>query len=124
MKKTILISIALFMVAAISVKAANPIPSYNVPVNSRTVFLEDRSTLCVVNNGEEKRDMNIQNSGGGYAPEVSYISVIVYRLDNQKTKGPYIIMSGEHLSVPIDGKEWGVIMDPSSTSTVSVWIDK
>jgi hypothetical protein len=130
MKKIIILAISLLMVTAATLRASTPIviPSYNVPIYEKTLFMEPASNVVSSVNGnnmDEKRDMNIQNSGGGtYAPGGSVIEIYIYRLDDmKKLQGPFFIPEGEKISVRIDHQEWGVTADPSAPTTVSVWID-
>ena len=122
MKKLIIVSIMLLMAAAATTKASNPIPSYNVPIYGPTLFEETGISPFSSFLTDKKRDMNIQNSGGSYSPGGSFVVAYLYRLDFNKTQGPFIIQSGQTLSVPIDKKPWGVLLNPSPSTTVSVWI--
>jgi hypothetical protein len=123
MKKTIIVTITLLMVAITAAKAINPIPSYKVVIYHSTVFQEVQLGIDTASLTKEKRDMNIQNSGGNYGPEALVVIAYLYRLDLRIPQGPYTIAAGETLSVPIDGKPWGVILIPSRPTIVSVWID-
>jgi hypothetical protein len=124
MKKIIILAISILVLGAFTVKATNPIPSYNVHVFGQASFQETGSGLSTSSPGDEKRDLNIQNSGGNYCPGASVVTVLVYRLDMKKSQGPFVIADGETLSVPIDNQEWGVQMDSSRPVTVSVWANE
>jgi hypothetical protein len=125
MKKILTLTVAFLMVTAFTLKASNPIPSFNIPISEKTYFLEDHSGFTNSgNNQDEKRDMNISNgSGNSDNFGTSTIVIYIYRLDNKKASGPYRVAYGQTISIPIDNQEWGVTMDPTSPTLVSVWID-
>ncbi|MCX6244519.1 MAG: hypothetical protein NTU98_07400 [Bacteroidetes bacterium] len=125
MKKIFLITISLFMIAATTLKAGNPIPSFNTPILGKAYFQEAPTGPGTANNQDEKRDMNVNNGGGNtYAPTASVITVYIYRLDMKKIQGPFVVASDETISVQIDNQEWGVIVNTETPTTVSVWIDQ
>lgn len=121
MKKTLIIIVSLLMITAITVKAQNAIPFFNGSIYGSTIFQESKSSPSSLKVMYAKRDMNIQNSGGNYSPGGSPVTAVIYRLDWTKSLGPYTIQNGQTLKVPIDGKEWGVCLNPTVTTTVSVW---
>jgi len=55
--------ISVLLVAASTIKAQNPIPSYNVPVAGKATF-QETPTIGVIKYTDEKRDINVQNNGG------------------------------------------------------------
>ena len=124
MKKIFIFTISILMVTAVfaKVKAANPIPSYNVTVIDKAFFQENTSTPSNYDPNKERRDMNVSNDGAGTnRPESSTLSVYIYRLDQSIVLGPFIVPAGEILTVPIDGYHWGVFIQTNSTTYVSVW---
>ena len=126
MKKIFLLTISILMVTAVFAKAqgANPIPSYNVPVENKVYFQENNSILGNYNPNKEKRDMNVSNDGSGgnkNVPESSAVTVYIYRLDQSVKLGPFIIPAGETLTIPIDLNQWGVYTQTNNPTNVSVW---
>jgi len=39
------------------------------------------------------------------------------------TLGPYLVQCGETLTVEIDEREWGVLVETGSETLVDVWIE-
>jgi hypothetical protein len=127
LKKIILLAISIFMVSAVFAKPVNPIPSFKFLLKNKDYFQE---TNLAINNfvlRPEKRDMNISNDTPGNKPNglggSDGITVYVYRLDQSIILGPFIVHSGETLSVPIDGHLWGVFADSHHQTVISVWIN-
>ena len=127
MKKIFLLTISILMVTAVFAKAkgANPIPSYNVPVENKAYFQEDNSILGNYDPSKEKRDINVSNDGPGgnrnVPVESSAVTVYIYRLDQSIVLGPFIVPAGETLTIPIDVYQWGVSTQTNNPTTVSVW---
>jgi hypothetical protein len=124
MKKILLLTISILMCTAVfsKVKATGPIPSFNVPVLDKGYFYEDNSTPTNYDPSKERRDMNISNDGAGTNRPVSTgMTVYIYRLDQSVVLGPFIVSNGETLTVPIDGNHWGVIIQTSDPTNISVW---
>lgn len=118
------------MVTVVFGQSTNPIPSYNVLITGKAIFV-DQSSAEVVNNNQilsaEKRDMNVDNNGGGSnSPDPNQgpsIVVYIFTLDHSIVLGPYIVPSGQNISVPIDDSAWGVAIGTDSQVNVSVWTD-
>ncbi len=124
MKKIFLITISILMVTAVfaKAKAANPIPSYNVPVSGSIFFQENNDHPGNYDPSKERRDINVSNDGSGTnRPESSVLTVYIYRLDQSIILGPFFVTAGETLTVPIDGYHWGVFTQTNSPTYVSVW---
>jgi len=113
--------ISVLLVAASTIKAQNPIPSYNVPVAGKATF-QETPTIGVIKYTDEKRDINVQNNGGGTsAPQGAVITVVIYRLDMSQVLGPYSVQEGQTLSIQIDNQRWGVAAQSNYATTMSVW---
>jgi len=128
MKKIFLLTISILMVTAVFAKAqgANPIPSYNVPVENKAYFQENNSILGNYDLSKEKRDINVSNdgsagNGNGPVGGGSSIAVYIYRLDQSVKLGPFIVPAGETLTIPIDVYQWGVYTQTNNPTNVSVW---
>ena len=114
--------VSMLLLAGTALKAQNAIPSYNVFVAHKASFQEP-----VLPGGatytDEKRDVNITNSGGGTnAPQGSTLTVYVYRLDQSIILGPYQVAEGQTISVGIDQEHWGVAAQTNLPVYMSVWI--
>jgi hypothetical protein len=68
--------------------------------------------------------MDVENDGGAKPTDPrSPIVVYIFTLDHSVVFGPYIVPSGQTLSVPIDDSAWGVSISTDSPTFVSVWTD-
>ena len=126
MKKIFLLTISILMVTAVfaKAKAANPIPSYNVPVIDNAYFQENKLIPSNYDPSKERRDMNVSNDGSGgnkNVPESSAVTVYIYRLDQSIVLGPFIVPAGETLTLQIDGNRWGVFAQTNKPTNISVW---
>jgi hypothetical protein len=110
-----------------------PIPSYNVNVTSWANFQEPQlssevsiqksSNSDYVISPMAKRDMNVQVNCCGFSScDSCQATVWVYSLDGQTILGPFTVYGGDVLSVPIDDRDWGVIVSTEDDITVDVWI--
>ena len=117
MKKLICTGIFILLSGSFQwVSGQNPIPSFNVPVYHLANFQESQPP-------KGKRDMNVIIHG----VEVPYsdtckATVWVYSLDRNDILGPYTLYNEETLSVGIDDREWGVIIESEDHVTADVWI--
>jgi hypothetical protein len=74
--------------------------------------------LALSGSTREKRSQNITIHGTAGSFAIAWI----YSLDGLDVLGPYTIYAGETLSVPIDDREWGVIIQTSFEIQVDVWV--
>ena len=128
MKKILLVAVLMLMVSVVFAQGAYPIPAYNVYVTGQFLFTDNGAILSTTNNqplSAEKRDMNVENSGGGTnkPSDGSGIVVVIYRLDRSIVLGPYFVPSGQNINVPIDSSPWGVTVSAKTGDFVSVWTD-
>lgn len=125
MKKIILLTISILMVTVTFARQGNPIPSYRVPISNKAYFVETISVSANQDLSKEKRDMNVSNdgsAGNGNTPgRASDIIVQIFNLKGDVVLGPFVISSGQTLTVPIDGSGWGVSAEAYSPTYVSVW---
>ena len=97
-----------------------PIPSYNVLVQTNAAFQE---TSIPTNKG--KRNINVHPKPLQSTDSSScFCIVLIYSLDKQDVLGPYTVNCSETLTVPIDEREWGVLVTSDTPVEVSVWIDE
>jgi hypothetical protein len=68
-----------------------------------------------------KRDMIIWAQVAG--PSKAPVTIWVYSLDMLDSQGPFTILGGGEISVPIDDRNWGTIIQCNEDTEVSVWTD-
>lgn len=123
MKKTLFVSVILFLFALQGLKAQNPIPSYNFPVHYRANFQERTGVAFQGDNCLEKRDVIVRTSCGSTGKTTCSATVWVYSLDGQSIYGPFTVYGGETLRVEIDERQWGVYVESDDHVIVDVWIE-
>jgi hypothetical protein len=111
-----------------------PIPSYNVQVTGWAVF-KDGGIIPGSNNvinlnknrifsSLAKRTMDIKfNCPGTTLMGNCQATVWVYSLDGTTILGPFYVNGGDVLSVPIDDRDWGVVVKSDDDVSVDVWIE-
>jgi hypothetical protein len=98
-----------------------PIPSFNIPVFGRALFQENIHPSN--DNTEGRRRLHIEVSSQKTPDTLTNpVTVWIYSLDHTTILGPYSINYGVTLTVDIDDREWGVMVESSVTVIVSVWI--
>jgi hypothetical protein len=134
MKRKLLAAVLLFLFCGSKqVFSQYPIPSYNVNVTSWANFQEyplssvvstrNSNNAGCVGSPMAKRDMNVQVNCCGFASTDSCKATVwVYSLDGETILGPFTVYGGDILSVPIDDRDWGVIVSTEDDITVDVWI--
>ncbi|MEI6898765.1 MAG: hypothetical protein WCL00_02710, partial [Bacteroidota bacterium] len=96
-----------------------PIPSYNISVDGYANFLNQHSNSKNTSRG--KRDANIHLKSGSVGNPNCEATVWVYSLDQTTILGPYTVNCGETLTVEIDEREWGVLVESEEEVIVDVW---
>lgn len=121
MKTMIVFILMIFLGAGYQLQASQPIPSYNDPVSHRADFKEKHHNNDPKFDPKGKRNMIIiaQVIGPAKLPVVGW----VYSLDKQDILGPFTIVDDQELSVPIDDRLWGVLIECDAKVLVSVWTD-
>jgi hypothetical protein len=98
-----------------------PIPSYNVTVDSLANFREltnsETSDVC-----DGKREINVQVKPKGGTGLCS-ATVWIYSIDQSTILGPYMVSCGSTLTIEIDDREWGVLVESEDEVLVDVWIE-
>lgn len=98
-----------------------PIPSYNIPVLGMALFQENHPAS--VGNTEGKRRIHIQVSSQKTPDTLAHSATVwVYSLDHATLYGPYTVFVGTTLTVDIDDREWGVMVEADEPLVISVWI--
>lgn len=100
-----------------------PIPSYNVPIDSGYAHFYERGVSTLFDITLEKRDAHVKmvNQTPGLSDCRS--QVWIYSLDGLDIMGPYAVLCGETLTVEIDERAWGVLVETDSAVLVDVWIE-
>jgi hypothetical protein len=120
MKKLISFLMILTLGAGIHLQASKPIPSYNAKVSGSETFVENHQS-----NGNSapdwvgKREMVIVAQVSG--PVGTPVNIWVYSLDLQDILGPYILYDRGSITVEIDDRNWGVLIQCEYNVTVSIW---
>ena len=124
MKK--LLSISILLIVAMGFYPSNaqniptyPIPSYNVEVNGYANFREGTVTHNP-DSPEEKRVVNVEVRIPAINQDCQ-ATVWIYTLDYTTVLGPYTVNCNEPLSIPVDDREWGVLVETNEPLSVSVW---
>jgi hypothetical protein len=100
-----------------------PIPSYNIPVFGRALFQENVHPSN--DNTEGRRRVHIEVSSQKTPDTLTNpVTVWIYSLDHTTVLGPYSVNYGVTLTVDIDDREWGVMVESSQTVVVSIWISQ
>jgi hypothetical protein len=125
MKKNVIIS-ALFVFFSIMVMSQTgpnyPIPSYNVPIDSGYAFFQERGNIALLDKTREKQEVDVRIIRRIPGISDCHAHVWIYSLDGVDTLGPYFVQCGETLTVEIDERDWGVLVETDSNVLVDVWI--
>jgi hypothetical protein len=101
--KKILINPTLFLLTGLyTLKAQNPIPSYNVPVNCRANFQEQRPGSVQLDNSRQPRKIIVRTTGSSSGPLACTATMWIYSLDGLNVLGRYTMYGGETITVEID----------------------
>lgn len=98
-----------------------PIPSANVKVNGNAIFQENYTNLHPKQT-RERREVHVRITSASGSHQCQAM-VWVYSLDHTTLLGPFIVNCGETLTVEIDEREWGVLVESEEDVIVDVWID-
>lgn len=116
---TILLIVGLFLINKLGI-AQNPIPSFNIPVYLIANFQEGLKDA----HPKGKKKIKVLGSCGNVNKTTCQATVYAYSLDLQTVLGPYTLIDGQTLSIDIDEREWGVLVQSDDHMTVSVWIEE
>jgi hypothetical protein len=97
-----------------------PIPSYNVLVDGNATFRESVHKPGF-NKSKQKRviHVSIKPKNG---TQLCQATVWIYTLDQSAVLGPFTVNCGETLTVEIDDREWGVLVESEEEIITDVWI--
>ena len=126
MKKNVIIS-ALFVFFSITLMSQTgpnyPIPSYNVPIDSGYALFQECGNIVSIDKTREKRDIYVTNILRVTGISDCRSQVWIYSLDGLDILGPYAVLCGETLTVEIDERDWGVLVETDSDILVDVWTE-
>lgn len=98
-----------------------PIPSYDVTIIGKAVFLE-RIQSCP----EAQKMINVRKQCVGFTTIPEDVEpptrIYIFSKDGINILGPYYLSCGETFSVPVDDREWGVLVDTDVEVYIDVWI--
>ena len=124
MKKVILISV-IFLFAGLNNLIAqkgnpniNPIPSFNVLVESKSAFADATGSGS---NTKGKRDVVIKVSSTSHGMASGDATVWVVKDYGAVVLGPFTIGYDQELDVPVDSGNWGVVIKSESAVLANVW---
>ncbi|MCX6303846.1 MAG: hypothetical protein NT040_02655 [Bacteroidetes bacterium] len=95
-----------------------PIPSYNVRVIGYANFRQDYH----LNSKSTREKRNVQVNITSSNPYGCTATVWIYSLDHATVLGPFTVTCGQTLTVPIDDRQWGVLVESEEEVFVDVWI--
>jgi hypothetical protein len=124
MKKFLFLTILFFVAQSSIVRAEQPIPSFHARIYHVGNFREHNNVSghnpFQNKSTKEKRDMQIQATVANGNPK-AFAIVYVYSLDMKDILGPFVINSGESLSIPIDERDWGAFITSEDHIYIDVW---
>lgn len=124
MKKLISILMILFFGAGIHLQASKPIPSFKTQISNVANFQEKHQGTDYSNlNPDPKGKRNMIIVAQGIGPAKGPITIWVYSLDMQDVLGPFTIDGSGTITVQIDDRDWGTIIQCDGKCMVSVWTD-
>jgi hypothetical protein len=123
MKKVLFTVLFIMMVLVVQVVNAQiiptyPIPSYNVKVMGYANFRQDYRANSKSTREKRTVQVNITSTN----PHGCTATVWVYSLDQTTVLGPFTVTCGQTLSVAIDDRQWGVLVESEEEVIVDVWI--
>lgn len=107
---------------SVDVQAQNPIPSYDVLVNTQGTFTESFDGGAVTD-GKRKVLITGTSTSESTSP-VCHATVYVGSTDMQTILGPFALTCGVTLEVEIDDRQWGVLVNSDTAIIISVWIEE
>lgn len=100
-----------------------PIPSFNIPVDSGYARFQENIHPINADAPLGKRDAHVIITSRGPETSGCQAQVWLYSLDGLDILGPYTVMCGETLTVEIDERAWGVLVQTEYDVLVDVWIE-
>lgn len=122
--RLVLFVLGLFVALVSNAQEQYPIPSFNVELTGvNTTFEETEGVVLISPMTIAEKNIRIKVDDSN-PQQTSWVTVMIYSLDGQDELGPYTVMEGFPLEVPIDDREWGVkVMNYLEGAVLSVWIE-
>jgi uncharacterized membrane protein len=95
-----------------------PIPSYNILVNGYANFRDNYVTRSNPTKAKQELHVQVRTANGSQNCQAT---VWIYSLDQTTVFGPYTVTCGQTLTIPIDEREWGVLIESEEDVIVDVW---
>jgi hypothetical protein len=124
MKKRTFILFFFLALASNYLHAQNPIPSLNIPVNVRANFQELKNGINYQMKNDRGRRILHVDAQHGSSILANCGQVWVYSLDGLDVIGPFPLCAGGSLSVEIDNRDWGALVESDAHLVVDVWIEE
>lgn len=118
----VLFVLGLFTASLSNAQEQYPIPSFNVELTGDNTTFEETEGLVLIS-PMTIAEKNIRIKVDDNNPQqTSWVTVIIYSLDGQDELGPYTVVEGTPLEVPVDEREWGVmVVNYLDGAILSVW---
>ncbi|MDP4280683.1 MAG: hypothetical protein Q8867_00895 [Bacteroidota bacterium] len=117
----IIFSILIFC-SSVHAFAQYPIPSYNILVRDSAFFSEiSQNCTYQINSPNSKKIMAIHCSCS--TGTLCNAQILVSTVDKSDILGPYSIEGGETLYIPIDEREWEVLVETDIDIIIDVYIE-
>jgi hypothetical protein len=119
MKRVVVFILVLLLSTGAHLQASKPIPSYKQPVSRLANFTEKHHNNDSKSDPKGKRYMVVVAQVAG--PSREPVVIWVYSLDGQDISGPFMIIDSGEITVPIDNRLWGVLVECEEKTVVSVY---
>jgi len=119
MKSIFVFFIVVILSAGTQLEASRPIPSYKDAVSKTANYKEKQHNEDLKTDPKGKRSMIIVANVVG--PAKTPITIWVYSLEGHTVLGPFVIYGDGELTVPIDNRPWGVVVQCDGKVVISVW---
>ena len=98
-------------------KKPYPIPSIRLTMSGKEAFKDYGSN----GNTRERRELNIQTSTTSHGIIPNLTKVWVVKNNGAIVLGPYYVLDGQLLRVPVDFGSWGAIIKSNEEIVVNIW---
>ena len=121
MKKLICFLMILALGAGIHVQASKPIPSFKAKISNAANFQEKNTGCNAPMSGDLKGKRSMIIMANVVGPAKTPVIIWVYSLDLTTVLGPFVIFGDGQITVPVDDRDWGVIVQCTDKVEVSVY---
>jgi hypothetical protein len=121
MKKLICFLMILALGAGIHVNASKPIPSFKEKIYNVANFQEKNQGGNAPMSGDLKGKRAMIIVANVVGPAKTPVIIWVYSLDLTSILGPFVIFGDGQISVPVDDRNWGTVVQCTDKVEVSVY---